>query len=282
MGKASSPTSKEVSAQAPFFKRQKTWMIIALALSTLTFWSPLSFSLFSKSIHMEKAFPKEDTFFKEYLSILQSGDEDKATSKWVSDQQVGFRTLFKKLSPILGQAGPLKDVHLLEYEWKMDNGQRVRVMTYWVDFEKGSYIVNFTPKRQDENYLAEGLWFNDAKASFQDSADFDLAGRPIFHYLFLAAAFAVLLWSSFVAVECAFRQERKKWLWILFILMGVMHLSINWLPGPWDQVNFHIEFFKVYLPMAGTYKLPLYDPWRVFLCLPLGALIYSLRERTRD
>lgn len=94
------------------------------------------------------------------------------------------------------------------------------------------------------------------------------------HYLFLAAAiFACgLILVSLVACIRT-RMKRRKWLWIIFILVGFVQFSINWTTG---QMGVSPISFLLFGASAMTASI--YSPWTVSFALPVGAIVFWLRR----
>ena len=68
-------------------------------------------------------------------------------------------------------------------------------------------------------------------------------------------------------------MERRKWIWILFILFGIGQFAINWTTGQWSVKLLQLQLFG-----AGTFA-PLFGPWTVFVSLPVGAIIFLLQRK---
>jgi hypothetical protein len=70
-------------------------------------------------------------------------------------------------------------------------------------------------------------------------------------------------------------MARRKWLWVIFAMLGFTSLNLNWTTG---QLSY--EFLTVIAPpaRAGTGS-GFYTPWNVQIGLPLGAIVFWLRRR---
>ncbi len=79
---------------------------------------------------------------------------------------------------------------------------------------------------------------------------------------------------TLIAFVIAVRTKlRRKWLWLLFILVGVGHLSINWTTG-------QLSFQPIYIVLCsiGAFR-PLYGAWLLHVAFPLGAVIFLVRRK---
>jgi hypothetical protein len=100
---------------------------------------------------------------------------------------------------------------------------------------------------------------------------FGLAHKSSMQYFLLGLATAIpLLLVLALANLARDKTARWKWLWTIFILIGLMRVSVNWATG---AILF--EPF-VLIPLgAAVERGPLdISPWIVSISLPLGALIY--------
>ena len=120
-----------------------------------------------------------------------------------------------------------------------------------------------------------------APLDLRDRFPFALAGVPSAYYLVLGAAIGVPLLMISALVLCARRRPRAWGLWALFIALGVGELSVLWLPRPFHTSYVSIDPLSIQILGAGIAKTPSYDPWRLSVSLPLGALLFLWRERHR-
>lgn len=99
-------------------------------------------------------------------------------------------------------------------------------------------------------------------------------GKGLPQYAVLAGAVAAFLVSLVALVKCArTRLPRRKWLWILFILVGFTKLSVNWDTG-------ELGFMPVALQiMSASIGAPTLGPTVVAFSIPVGALLFLIRYR---
>jgi hypothetical protein len=94
--------------------------------------------------------------------------------------------------------------------------------------------------------------------------------------LVLALAIFLPLFSVYALILCIrTKMERRKWLWILFILCGVGKVAVNWTTGEWQVMPLAIQLFSASAVTAG------YGPWGVAVSLPLGAILFLFRRSIR-
>ena len=110
--------------------------------------------------------------------------------------------------------------------------------------------------------------------SLENLNRFTLVGKGAPQYEILSLAVLAPLFSLYVFVLCIkTRMGKKKWLWLIFILLGIGKLVVNWTTG---QVFF--TPIAIQLPPAGA-NAQLYGPWLVYVSIPLGAIIFLIMRK---
>ncbi len=76
-------------------------------------------------------------------------------------------------------------------------------------------------------------------------------------------------------VECVRTPiPRRKWLWVLFILLGFGSIQLNW-----TTADYAIQAFHVNLLGAGAVASGRYAPWVLSFGIPLGAITFWSRRK---
>jgi hypothetical protein len=113
--------------------------------------------------------------------------------------------------------------------------------------------------------------------SLEAANRFTLRGRQPVQYVILSAgivSIAVMLYALVLCIRTP--MERRKWLWIILVLLGAGKVGVDWTTG---EISYHI-FWVTILP-AGM-GAELYGAWIVTVSVPLGALLFLvLRGRLR-
>ena len=66
---------------------------------------------------------------------------------------------------------------------------------------------------------------------------------------------------------------KEKWLWILFILIGVGKVAINWTTGEWQVSPLSIQLLSASVFNDGRRTLT------VAVSVPVGAILFLFRRR---
>ena len=105
---------------------------------------------------------------------------------------------------------------------------------------------------------------------------FSLVGKSALQYGVLGLALVAPIFSFYVLVLCLRTKNlNRRWLWAIFILVGVGKLGVNWTTGALTFTPLAVQ-----VPCGGaTTTIGAYGPWVVTVNLPLGAILF-LRKRS--
>jgi hypothetical protein len=150
-------------------------------------------------------------------------------------------------------------------------------ITLEYEFPSSWLLVDITTQRKGDVFTIVGFHVNPISDSLENLNKFTLIGKGITQYGVLGMAIFATLCSLYVFVLCLrTKNVKKKWLWAIFILVGVGKLAVNWTTGHWG-----FQFVTLQIP-CGSAAAPLYGPWTVAVSLPLGAILFLLRDRKND
>jgi hypothetical protein len=112
------------------------------------------------------------------------------------------------------------------------------------------------------------------RGSLEQQNAFTLAGKTPLHFLFLALAVLLPVFTIATAVVCARMPRRKwKWLWVIFSLIAVPACSLNWTTG---AVSYNLLHF---LLLGGAFMSVPYGAVMLQIGFPLGAILFWIRRR---
>lgn len=162
------------------------------------------------------------------------------------------------------------------HESQISSGEAHFNLSYQYRYGDKWLLVNSAwLERRDGSRLITGLRAQVLPASLQEihALSFKRAGKR--HYAFAAAVLAVPAFILVTLVACARTPIRRfKWLWMIFIAVGLVRITINWTTGElsWTPLSFQVLG-------AGAFADG-YGPWMVSFALPLGAAIFWLMRRS--
>jgi hypothetical protein len=95
------------------------------------------------------------------------------------------------------------------------------------------------------------------------------------HYVFLVGVIGVPVFILVTLVTCIRTKiARRKWLWIVFILLGFARFSLNWSTGQMEFTPLSGLLFG-----ASAMARSIYSPWVLSFALPFGAALFWARRR---
>lgn len=144
-----------------------------------------------------------------------------------------------------------------------------RDISFEYQFPNRWLLVTVVVQKKAEGYTLAGLNVLPLADSLENLHRFTFAGKGATHILILSLAVCFFALSVYVFVLCAqTKNVRAKWLWLLFILVGMGRFAINWTTG-----EFTFNLFSFQIPSCSASR-PLYGPWTVAAYLPIGAMAF--------
>ncbi len=123
--------------------------------------------------------------------------------------------------------------------------------------------------------VIEGAYVNELPDSLEKINEFTLKGKSLLSYIVLLVVVLVPIFVLTSLVLCIrTRLRRRKWLWLIFILFGVVQVSLNWTNGAWQTNLFDISFLG-----TGWNRFGLYGPIILHASIPLGAIIFLWKRK---
>lgn len=166
---------------------------------------------------------------------------------------------------------------LVGYNAHTNNREPTRYnLTYQSGYEGRWILVNVAFRTLD-NGRDEILGLNvyhPVALSLQEANRFTLSGKRLVHFVFLFACAAIplfILATLFVCIRT--KLARRKWLWIPFILVGIVQFSLNWTTG---QIGFRL--LNLQLLGSGALTPSDYAPWILSFSLPVGAFMFWMKR----
>lgn len=134
-------------------------------------------------------------------------------------------------------------------------------------------LVNVVLTGDQPSRLA-GIHLNVLDRPLEQINAFTLRDKNALQLIVLALAIAVPLFCLYALVRCLRTPlRRRKWLWAIFTLLGVITLQVNWTTGAWS-----VQWVAVQLFGASAAASP-FGPWVIGVSFPLGAAWFLLRRR---
>ena len=148
--------------------------------------------------------------------------------------------------------------------------------TFEYNFRGKWLLANVAVQERQGTKTIVGFNINPMPQSLEAQNRFTLAGKNAIQYSVLTAAIAATLVTLYSLVICAKTKfPKRKWLWMLFILVGFGKLAVNWTTGEWGIAPLSVQLF------SAAAMAPLYGPWTIAVSLPLGAIVFLFFKMPR-
>jgi hypothetical protein len=146
-------------------------------------------------------------------------------------------------------------------------------ITLEYEFPNKWLLLNVVTQKKADVSTLMGMRVTPIPNSLENLNRFTLAGRSPLQYFTLLCAVASLAFTLYVFGLCIRTKGfKRKWLWLIAVLVGVGYFGVNWNTGQW---TFQILAFQI---PCFSMKHDLYGPWIVGAYFPLGAIGFLHRR----
>jgi len=149
------------------------------------------------------------------------------------------------------------------------------LFTFEYSFENSKWLLaQASVSKQNDSLSITSFYFQVTEKSLREVNKFTLRGKQLKHYLILLLAILNPLISIFTLIVCIRTPKMKrKVLWCILILIGIMILKINWTTG---ELNFNPLYLSL-LSAGATASSP-YSPWVITISIPLGVIAFWIKR----
>jgi hypothetical protein len=176
--------------------------------------------------------PEAESIARGYVDLLRQGKVDQIErdlDSSVADSNV--RDTFTKMAAIFPTEN-LESVNVVGAHIFHGQDYSTTDITLEYQFPSKWLLVEVITRKKGDVSTVVGFHVNPMPDSLENLNKFTLVGKSATQYLVLAFAVCSLLFSFYVLVLCIRAKNGKtKWLWMLFILLGVGKLAVNWTTG---------------------------------------------------
>lgn len=146
-------------------------------------------------------------------------------------------------------------------------------ITFEYQFQSRWLLINVATQKRGGVSTIVGFNVNPIPDSLEKLNKFRLVGKSPLQYSVLFLAIFIPLFILYALILCIRTKiEKKKWLWVIFVLAGIATFSVDWTTGQWRIVPLSFQLFGV-----GA-SAPPYGSWVISISLPLGAVIFMLKR----
>jgi hypothetical protein len=230
---------------------------------------------FDQKALLQRFIPKDDdTFARHFVEMVRKGDyvaaQQTLDSTVRSDETIkGLQTLHE----IFAHGEPLA-FDTIGCDIVTSQGTRRTNLNYQIHFPDSWVVGNVYLERKSDSIHILSSRFQPIADSLEVLNRFSLRGKQPFQYVVLAACIIIPLFILYTLVVCIRSRVRRKWLWIIFILIGFFQLRVDWTSGRFDLQPLSFALFG-----ASALRASPYAPWVLGCAVPIGAIIFLARRR---
>ena len=149
-------------------------------------------------------------------------------------------------------------------------------LTYEYEYENTWMIANVVFQRKAGTLFIQGVHVAPTPKSQKELNALNLSEKGLLHFAFLALAVVIPLFIVTTLIVC-YRTvvAERKWLWYLFIAIGLIQFSLNWSTGTWN-----IQPVSFLLLGAGFTQSGPYGPLILTIAFPVGAVVFLARRKS--
>jgi len=220
--------------------------------------------------------PEDQATAKSYIDQLRARKYDEIEKALdPSIRTASMRETLTKMAELIPNQEPTSIKLVGAHRFHMSDTTTVNT-TFEYGYGDKWLLTNVAVRDKNGTKSIVGFNVNPIAQSLESQNRFSLSGKSGLHYAVFFAAVAVVLFTLYALVICVRTKPlKRKWLWILFILVGFGKLAVNWTTGEWGIAPFFVQLFS-----ASAFA-PLYGPWTIAVSIPLGAAMFLVYKRSR-
>lgn len=210
---------------------------------------------------------------RSFIDTLRQQDFDKAKAG-MAPALLGYAKLdatMRQIADVLA-AKPIRSVKMVGVQSSWEGAETIYNLVYEYEFDPGWALVVVHLRAQGEHVLVDGFHLQPLERSLEDANAFTFAHAGAKHLLMVFLMVLSMATSLRAFVLCLRSPIRRRWLWALISLAGLITLKFDWING-----NFDFQLLSVQLPVISWFQQP-YGPAIFGVSLPLGALWFLSRR----
>ena len=228
---------------------------------------------------LQRFVPKDDDVFaRRFLDAIRTGDYAAADQMLVpSLRDAKSQSGFRELNHVLAHGEPVS-VEIIGCNVFTNASRQATTQTtnlsYQIHFPDSWAAGNIAVGHQGGATAIVDSHFQPIPNSLEVLNRFTFAGKSAVHYLVFAICLAVPLLILSALIICIRSRIRRKWLWIIFILLGFIRFRFDWASEHFDVQPIAFSLFG-----ASAFRPSPYAPWILGSAIPVGAIIFLASRR---
>lgn len=218
--------------------------------------------------------PEAESAAKSYIDLLQQNKfEEIEKDLDPSIKTPEIRTTLIKMAQMVPSEKPTS-IKVVGSHVLHGSGFSTTNITLEYQFQRNWLLINVATQKKGGVSSVVGFNVNPIPDSLENINKFRLAGKNPLQYSVLVLAILIPLFSLYALVLCIRTKiEKRKWLWVVFVLLGFAKFSVDWTTGQCGIMPLSFQLLG-----AGAFA-PAYGSWVISISLPLGAIIFMLKRK---
>ena len=225
----------------------------------------------------EKFIPKEESAIAKKVLFQLATKDYGAVQKQLdpSVKNTSVQAALEQMAAMFPPEEP-KSINTVGANISTTNDVATYDLTFEHEYSNAWLLTNVVLQRRDDQLTVLGLHVYPMKQSLKELNRFTFTDKGILHYIVFGLAITIPLFIVFTLVLC-FRTPiaKRKWLWLVFVALGFVQLSINWTDG-----SYGIQPISFALLGAGFFSAGPYAPIILNIAFPLGAVVFLYKRRS--
>lgn len=225
----------------------------------------------------EKMIPeKADKYANEFLTdLIIKGDIDKCYDKF--DNQIKNKKaktfLINTNNNLAGKE--IVNKRIIGSRWTTFNSGENTTnyqLNYEYQFKDFWVYFSFNIIEKENNFKILGFKGQVFENSLSKANEFTFKDKGFKQYVFLTIAILIVLFIITTEIFVIKSKIKKKWLWIIGILIGLIGFQLNWTTG---EIGVQLIHFKIL--GAGFSKTGIITPWILSFAIPVFAIAFWVK-----
>ena len=228
---------------------------------------------------LQKLVPKDDdAFARRFLDAVRTGDYAAADQMLVASlRSAKSESGLREINHVLAHGEPVSIEIIgcnLFTNASSQGTTRTTNLSYQIHFPDAWAAGNIAVGHQGDATAIVDSHFQSIPDSLEVLNRFTFAGKSVVHYLVFALCVAIPLLILIALLVCIRSRIRRKWLWIIFILLGFVQFRFDWSSG-----HFDVQPLSFALLGASCFRPSPFAPWILGFAIPVGAVLFLLLRR---
>lgn len=225
----------------------------------------------------EKMIPKKaDKYANEFLTdLLIKGDIDKCYDKF--DNRIKNKKaktfLINTNNNLAGKE--IVNKRIIGSRWTtFHSGENTTnyQLDYEYQFKDFWAYFSFNIIEKENNFKILGFKGQEFENSLSKANEFTFKDKGFKRYVFLTIAILIVLFIITTEIFVIKSKIKKKWLWIIGVLIGLIGFQLNWTTG---EIGVQLIHFKIL--GAGFSKTGIISPWILSFAIPVFAIAFWVK-----